>query len=79
MEVVHSVSNRMDYLVSVSNIPSYVYQEREFFIHNLLVRIHSIIEMIWLTGLAPWEFEFPFPSSLISTFLIYQEVIKRGV
>ena len=35
--------------------------EREFFIDNLLVRIHFIIEMIWWTGLAPWEFEFPFP------------------
>ena len=43
--------------------------EREFFIDNLLVRIHFIIEMIWWTGLAPWEFTFPFPSSLISTFL----------
>ena len=30
--------------------------EREFFIVNLLVRIHFIIEMIWWTGLAPWEF-----------------------
>ena len=43
--------------------------EREFFIDNLLVRIHYIIEIIWRTGLAPWEFEFPFPGSLISTFL----------
>ena len=31
--------------------------EREFFIDNLLVRIHFIIEMIWWTGLAPWEGE----------------------
>ena len=30
--------------------------EREFFIDNLLVRIHCIIEMIKWTGLAPWEF-----------------------
>ena len=44
-------------------------REREFFIDNLMVRIHLIIEMIWWTGLAPWEFEFPFPGSLISTFL----------
>ena len=44
-------------------------QERDFFIDNLLVRIHSIIEMIKWTGLAPWEFEFPFPGSLTSTFL----------
>ena len=32
-------------------------------------RIHFIIVMIRWTGLAPWEFEFPFPGSLISTFL----------
>ena len=44
--------------------------EREFCIDNLLVRVHFIIEMIWWTGLAPWEFEFPFPGSLISTFLV---------
>jgi len=31
--------------------------EREFFIDNLLVRIHFIIVMIRWTGLAPWEFE----------------------
>ena len=27
--------------------------EREFFVDNLLVRIHFIIVMIWWTGLAP--------------------------
>ena len=43
--------------------------EREFFIDNLLVRIHFIIVMIRWTGLAPWVFEFPFPGSLTSTFL----------
>ena len=43
--------------------------EREFFIDNLLVRIHFIIVMIRWTGLAPWEFEFPFPGSLTSTCL----------
>ena len=42
-------------------------REREFFIDNLLVRIHFIIKMIRWTGLAPWEFEFPFPGSLTST------------
>jgi len=40
-----------------------------FFIDNLLVRIHLITVMIRWTGLAPWEFEFPFPGSLTSTFL----------
>jgi len=44
--------------------------EREFFIDNLLVRIHSIIVMIRWTGLAPWELEFPFPGSLTSAFLV---------
>jgi len=46
-----------------------VVSEREFFIDNLLVRIHCIIVMIRWTGLAPWEFEVPFPGSLTSTFL----------
>jgi len=46
-----------------------VEREREFFIDSLLVRIHFIIEMIWWTGLTPWEFGFPFPGSLISSFL----------
>jgi len=43
--------------------------ERDFFIDNLLVRIHFIIVMIRWAGLAPWEFEFLFPGSLTSTFL----------
>ena len=38
-------------------------REREFFIENLLVRIHRCF---WWTGFAPWEFEFPFPGSLVS-------------
>ena len=42
---------------------------REFFIDNILVRIHSIIVMMRWTGLAPWEFEFSLPGSLTSTFL----------
>ena len=32
-------------------------RDREFFLENLLVRIHFIIVMIRWTGLAPWEFE----------------------
>jgi len=35
--------------------------EIEFFIDNLLVRIHFIIVMIRWTGLAPWKYDFPFP------------------
>ena len=42
-------------------------QEREFLIDNLPVRVHLIIVVIRWTGLAPWEFEFPFPGSLTST------------
>jgi len=41
-------------------------REREFFIDNLLVRIHLVIEMIWWTSLAPWEFEFTFPGNSLS-------------
>ena len=43
-------------------------KEREFFIDNLLVRIHFIVEMIRWTGLAPRAFEFPFLGSLTFTF-----------
>ena len=42
--------------------------EREFFIDNLMVRIHSIIVMMRWTGLAPKEVGSPFPGSLVSTF-----------
>ena len=41
-------------------------REREFFIDNLLVRIHFIIVLIGWTGLAPWEFEICFSGSLPS-------------
>ena len=44
-------------------------REREFVIDNPLVRIHLIIVMIRWTGLAPWEFEPPFPCSLTPTNL----------
>jgi hypothetical protein len=43
--------------------------EREFSIDNLLVRSHLTIVMIRWTGLAPCNFEFPFPGSLTSTFI----------
>ena len=52
--------------------------EREFFIDNLLVRIHFIIVMIRWTGLAPWEFQFPFPGSLTSNFLASGAVLTRA-
>ena len=50
---------------------------REFFIDNLLVRVHLIIVMIRWTGLAPWEFEFPCPGSLTSTFLAQRATTRR--
>ena len=43
--------------------------EKEFFIDNLMVRIHFIIEIILVDRPSPWEFEFPSPGSLTSTFL----------
>ena len=51
------------------NLERRLAREIEFFIDNLLVRIHFTIVMIRWTGLAPWEFEFPFPGRHISTFL----------
>ena len=45
---------------------------------NLLVRIYFIIVMIRWTGLAPWEFEFPFPGSLTSTFRGLTGVVQSG-
>ena len=51
-------------------------REREIFIDNLLVRIHFIIVTIRWTGLAPWEFEFPFPGSLTSTFLVLLKILN---
>ena len=53
-------------------------REREFFIENLLVRIHFIIVMIGWTGLAPWEFESLSPGSLLSTFLHYPKFDTRN-
>jgi len=57
-------------IVSAQESALAVREEREFFVDNLLVRVHFIIVMIRWTGLAPWEFEFPFPGSLTSTFLV---------
>ena len=54
-------------------------KERQFFFDNLLVRIHLIIEMILVDRLAPWEFEFPFPGSLISTVLKRKRNIQVAV
>jgi len=56
------------FLLGISANPNVVDRfggsQREFVVDNLLVRIHFIIVMIRWTGLAPWEFEFPFPDSL---------------
>jgi len=53
--------------------------EREFFIDNLLVRIHFIIVVIRWTGLAPRGFGFPFPGSLTSTFLAFSSAAAKQV
>jgi len=57
-------------LTASSPSPCPLRSEREFFIDNLLVRNHFINVMIRWNGLAPWEFEFPFPGSLTYTFLV---------
>ena len=54
-------------------------REGEFFIDNLLVRIHLIIVMMRWTGLAPWEFEFPFPGSLTPLCLCLALSLSRAV
>ena len=46
-------------------------KERQFFVDNLMVPIHFIIEMIWWTSLAPWEFEFSFLGSLHLPLHVY--------
>jgi len=51
--------------------------EREFFIDNLLVRIHFIVEMIRWTGLAPWEFELPLDTP--TTVHTIAEVLHRDM
>ena len=55
-------------------------RDREFCIDNLLARIHSSIEMIRLTGLAPWKLEFPFPDSqpgLLFFFITLKPRVER--
>ena len=70
------ISNQLSYEIRTSTVPNQHFPsflsagfvpgvpEGDFFIDNLLVRIHFIIVMIRWTGLAPWEFEFPFPGSI---------------
>ena len=69
--LIYATLMTIDILGALSSLPSTFYapsqDEREFFIANLLVRIHFIIVVIRWTGLAPWAFEFPFPGmTLIS-------------
>ena len=45
-------------------------REGDFFMDNLLVRVHYIIVMIMWTGLAPLEFELPFPVLRGARFLM---------
>ena len=49
------------------------------FIDNLLVRIHFIVVMIRWTGLAPWEFEFPFPGSLTPSGMLHPNLLYSKV
>ena len=45
-------------------------RENSLLTTNLSGSTSSCLRCFWWTGLAPWEFEFPFPCSLISTFLL---------
>ena len=49
---------------------THILAERKFFVDNPLVQIHFVIVMIRWTGLAPGEFEFPFPGNVTSAFLV---------
>jgi len=51
--------------VGLTSSRYYLEVEKEFFIDNLLVRIHRIVVKIRWAGLAPYKFETPFPGSLI--------------
>ena len=53
-------SERSDLLERFS-VQSHAVACEIFLIDNLLVRIRFIVEIIWRTGLAPREFEYPFP------------------
>ena len=50
-------ASQPNWLVQTSSASLKVQREREWFIDNLLVRIHCRIVMIRWTGLAPWEFD----------------------
>ena len=76
--VADAVQNLKDPFLKSGGAPS-PGAEREFFIDNLLVLVHFIIEMIWWTGLATLEFEFPFRGSLISTFLLLSLFLLSAV
>ena len=55
-------------------IRSAIYRNLKVELPLLLVRIHFIIETIRWTGLAPWEFEFPFLGSLTSSVKMSKRV-----
>ena len=54
-------------------------RETEFFIDNLLVQIHLIIEMISVDRPCAMAFEFPFPGCLISTFLVSPTLSSKNL
>ena len=54
-------------------------REKEFFIDNLLVRIHFIVVMMRWNGLAPWVFKTPFPGSPTSTFALDAQGVEQRV
>ena len=50
------------------NVSSKPAERERFLLTAFLSELHLIIEIIWWTGLAPWEYELSLPGSLIPTF-----------
>ena len=59
---------------------SHLSRERQFFIDNVLVRIHFIIVMTSWTGLAPWELvNRPCAMGVLCVLLVTDSNAPRGV
>jgi len=74
----HSLTHTYIHTHTLSLSLSRFGKRESFFIDDLLVRVHFIIVMIRWTGLAPWEFEFPFSGSLTSTFPGFGNLLEQS-
>ena len=75
---VWNINKRVTGKRSVPDWHRHVQKEKKILVDNLLVRIHFIIKMIEWTGPASWAIEFPFPGSLISTFLDVEQNVPSA-